>query len=607
MDDILLQVQKPARYIGAEWNVSRKDFSRAQIKFALCFPDLYEIGMSNLGIRIIYGILNNIPDVSCERFFALSLDMQNLLRNKRQEIFSLESKKRLKEFDIIGFSLGSELDYTNVLEILELGDIPLKASLRDHTYPLVIAGGPCTLNPEPMHEFFDFFVIGEAEDLIVEVINVYRKYKKDYKAAKVGKEDLLFEFTKIEGVYVPSFYEVTYNRLGEIAEFKPKIKSIPLKVKKRFVKDLNACQIPLEWLVPYIQIVHDRITLEIMRGCPNRCRFCQARAGYFPFRQREIKNLLNLAQDLYKHTGYEEISLAGLSVSDYCGIEELLTGLIELFQNKAVAVSLPSVKAKAMVGNLSSLIARIKKTGLTFAPEAGSERLRKIIAKDFNEQDFFHATGQAYLSGYQHVKLYFMIGLPDEGQVDLDGIIDFSNRVSELRRTLKKNTDSYKSLRGSMGPAEVNISITTLIPKPHTPLQWFKMEAIDNIKEKEYYLKNKIRKHLPAGRQGKLKLSFHNRYMSILEGVLSRGDRRLSQVIFSAFKNGARFDAWGDHFLFENWLSAFKEAGIEPYFYLKEKQTTELLPWDFIDVGIDKEALIAEFNKVNEDISLGRH
>lgn len=586
LEDILLQVNKPARYIGQEWNVSRKDFNKAEIKFALCFPDLYEVGMSNLGTRIIYSILNDIPDVSCERFFAFGADMQILLRNNHFEPFSLESKRRLREFDIIGFSLGSELDYTNVLDILELGAIPLKASGRNLTYPLVIAGGPCTLNPEPMHEFFDFFVIGEAEDLILEAINVYRKYKQDYKSSRINKQDLLFEFSKIEGVYVPSFYEVIYNHFGVLEKFKPKINGVPLKINKRIVKDLNTCPFPLAWLVPYIQIVHDRVILEIMRGCPNRCRFCQARSGYFPFRQRGIKNILNLAQDLYKYTGYEEISLGGLSVSDYSGVEELLIGLIDLFKHKAVAVSLPSIKAKVMVGNLSSIIAKIKKTGLTFAPEAGSERLRKIIAKDFNEQDFFKAIEEAYLCGYQHVKLYFMIGLPFEEEKDLDAIVDLSTKVSQLRTKAK------------LMPAQVNISITTLIPKPHTPLQWFKMEEIDNIKHKQDYLKNKIRNK-------RLRLSFHNRYMSFLEGILSRGDRRLSQVIFYAFKRGARFDAWGNYFVFENWLSAFKEANIDPYFYLKEKSRDELLPWDFMDVGIDKEGLITEFNKVSEGISYG--
>jgi radical SAM family uncharacterized protein len=579
LDDILLQVQKPARYIGQEWNLPKKDFAQSNIKFALCFPDLYEVGMSNLGIRIIYSILNSIPDVSCERFFSCGLDMEQILRSKHLEVFSLESKKRLREFDIIGFSLGCELNYTNVLNILELGGIPLKSSLRTNREPLVIAGGPAALNPEPMHEFFDLFIIGEGEDLILEFIELYRKYKEKYKRSEISKQDLLFMFANISGVYVPSFYKVRYNPQGGIEEFKPEIEAVAPKINKRFVKDLNSSFFPLDWLLPYIQIVHDRITLEIMRGCPNRCRFCQARSAYFPLRLRGIENILNLARATYKRTGYEEISLGGLSVSDYANIEELLQGLIDLFKEKAVGVSLPSIKARAGVGNLSYLIAKIKKTGLTFAPESGSERLRKILGKDFDEQDFFKTIEQAYTAGYRHLKLYFMIGLPFEEQRDLDDIVEFAIRTSELRRQIKKV------------PAQVNISINALIPKPHTPLQWFGMIDIDTLKYKQNYLKNKIRNK-------RLILTFHNRYMSFLEGVLSRGDRRLSQVIFSAFKRGARFDAWGDGFAFEKWQAAFAESNIDPRLYLKEKSPDELLPWDFIDVGISKDALVEEFNKV---------
>jgi len=304
LDDILLQVNKPGRYIGQEWNLTQKDFDRSNIRFALCFPDLYEIGMSNLGIRIIYGILNNMPDVVCERFFSCDSDMEQNLRDKNREIYSLESKRRLKEFDLIGFSLGYELDYTNVLNILELGALPLESSLRDHTYPLVIGGGPCVFNPEPMHEFFDLFVIGEAEEVILEIIDIYRQSKSRFKAGKINKEELLIAFSNVEGVYVPSLYEVSYNSEGKIEEFRPKLAGIPLKIKKRFIKDLDSAYFPLDWLIPYIQIVHDRITLEIMRGCPNTCRFCQARYQYFPFRQRGIKNILDLASSTYKRTGY---------------------------------------------------------------------------------------------------------------------------------------------------------------------------------------------------------------------------------------------------------------------------------------------------------------
>lgn len=573
MDDILLQVNKPGRYIGQEWNIPKKDFDKAEIKFALCFPDLYEIGMSNLGIRIIYGILNNMPSVSCERFFVYAQDMEKIFRSKNMEISSLESGKKLKEFDLAGFSLGYELNYTNVLNILELGSIPLKSSQRGSTYPLIIGGGPCALNPEPMHEFFDLFLIGEAEEAIVELIDVYRKFKDRFKASKISKEELLVILSHIEGVYVPSLYEVTYTPEGKIEEFKAKYKDAPLKIKKRFVKDLDSAYFPLDWLIPYIQIIHDRITLEIMRGCPNSCRFCQARSQYFPFRQRKIENILNLAEAAYKRTGYEELSLCGLSVSDFSGIGELLERLINSFKEKGVSISLPSIKPKNIVGNLSSLIATIKKTGLTFAPEAATERLRKVINKDFNIQDFFKVIKEARASGYRNLKLYFMIGLPSEEEADLDGIIELSTRVLQL------------------GAAHINISINTLIPKPHTPFQLLKMEGVESMRYKQNYLKKRAR-------NGRLKLAFRNPYMSFLEGALSRGDRRLSQVILSAFNKGARFDAWDNDFVFGRWMDAFADSHISPDFYLKERSKDEFLPWDFLDVGISKDFLVKEFEKI---------
>lgn len=363
LEDVLLEVNKPGRYIGQEWNVAKKDFDKSSIKFALCFPDLYEVGMSNLGMRILYGILNNAEDVCCERFFSPDIDMEKSLHSKQLQIFSLESQKKLKEFDFIGFSLGYELSYTNVLNILELGAIPLQSSLRSHAYPLVIGGGPCALNPEPMHDFFDLFVIGEAEEVILQIVELYRRFKEKFKASRISKQDLLVMLASIEGVYVPSLYEVIYNPEGKIAEFKPKFTDVPSRVKKRLVNDLDQTYFPLNWLIPYIPVIHDRITLEIMRGCPNTCRFCQARAHYFPFRQRGIKNILDLARQAYQRTGYEEVSLGGLSVSDYPHVAELLFRLVDLFKENSVSVSLPSLKPKTMMRNFPALIASIKKTG----------------------------------------------------------------------------------------------------------------------------------------------------------------------------------------------------------------------------------------------------
>ena len=578
LEDILLQVNKPARYIGQEWNISKKDFDKANIKFALCFPELYELGMSNLGIRILYGILNGIEDVACERFFSPAIEMENILRQRNLEILSLESKEALAGFDIIGFSLGYELGYTNVLNILDLGKIPLKSSLRNQDYPLVIAGGPCALNPEPMHEFFDLFVIGEAEEAILEIIDVYRKHKEKFKAAKISKKELLVLFAGIEGVYVPSLYEVKYDREGKIEEFKPNHAAAPARIKKRFVKDLDSAYFPTHWLVPYLELVHDHVTIELMRGCPNDCLFCQARQQYYPFRKRKIENIIKLASGISQETGYEEMSLGGLSISDYPDIEKLVRQLLDIFKNKNINISLPSLKPKNILGDISSLIASVKKTGLTFAPEAATQRLRGILHKDFNIAEFLKAIEKAYVLGWQRIKLYFMVGVPSEDESDLDAIIKFASEVSNLKKEVNQR------------PAWVNLSINTLIPKPHTPFQWLNMEDIESIKYKRDYLKKKIK-------NPKIKISFHNCYLSWLEGILSRGDRRLSPVIASAFTNRARFDAWDEHFVLDKWLEAFRREKIDPNFYLKRKSQEEILPWDFLDVGVNKGALLAQLNK----------
>ncbi len=578
--DILSQVMKPGRYIGQEWNVSKKEFDKANIKFALCFPDLYEVGMSNLGVRIIYGILNNIADVCCERFFAPGPDLENNLRKNKTDIFSLESRKSLKYFDIIGFSLAYELLFTNVLNILDLGFIPLKSSLRDYRYPLIIGGGSCTLNPEPVHDFFDLFIIGEAEEAIIELIDVYRKVKEEFKSGRLNKQDLLLKFSALEGVYVPSLYEAKYDLEGKITEFRPKVADVNLRIKKRIIQNLDNAYFPELWLVPFIQVVHDRITVEIMRGCPNRCRFCQARQQYYPFRLKSKEKILDTAMRAYKSSGYEEIAFGGLSVTDYPHIEGLLKSMMDYFKNKCVSISLPSIKPKNIMGELSSLIASVKKTGLTFAPEAATEKLRSILAKDFDSEEFFKNMEQAFISGYQHVKLYFIIGLPFETDDDLDGIADFACRVSELRRKVARY------------PAQVNISVNTLIPKPHTPFQWFAMQGLDNVRQKQDYLKKRVIRHK------RIKLSFHNRYMSFLEGVFSRGDRRLSEVILNAFNAGARFDAWDEHFNYGIWQAAFSESNIDPDFYLRDRLKDELLPWSFLDIGVNKEILLSEFNSI---------
>ena len=570
IEDLLVNVHRPAQYLGNEWNVGKGKFSLAAVSFALGFPDLYEVGMSNLGLRIIYGILNNTPGVVCERFFALEPDMEASLKNAKRRLFSWETNQELINFDMLGFSLGSELNYTNVLNILDLAGLPLESSLRNHEYPLVVGGGPCTLNPEPMADFFDLFIIGEAEEAIVELLDLYRKYKDDYKSGRLTKEGLLIELSKIQGVYAPSLYKTEYADAGLV--------NFPPKIKKRIVSDFNSAYFPCNWMVPYVQTIHDRIILEIMRGCPNRCRFCQARSQYYPLRIRSKEKIAALADLAYFSSGYEELSLAGLSVGDYPGIEALVSDLTNNFSRLAVNLSLPSLKAKALLGNVSTLIAKIKKTGLTFAPEAGTHRLRQALAKDFSEVEFFAAIDQAYRAGYQHLKLYFLIGLPGEKQEDLQGIIDFAKEASEARR----------KINGSA--AQINISINPLIPKPHTPLQWQKMDSMEEIQEKQNYLRSHCKNR-------RLKFNFHDFRMGFLEGVLSRGDRLLGKVILAAYKKGARFDAWSNYFVFTKWQEAFSESGIDPQRYLDEKSTSAVLPWDFIDTGIDKEDLLTEFNK----------
>lgn len=578
-EDNLLSVRKPARYIGKEWNSSAKEFSKSFVKFALCFPDLYEVGMSNLGIRILCALLNKIEDTCCERFFAPALDFEELIRSGKEAFVSLESGRLMKEFDIIGFSLGYELGYTNVLNMLNLSGIPLASCERSSEFPLVIAGGPCVLNPEPMHEFFDIFLIGEAEEALIELVDLYRKHKEAFKSNRLKKEEFLILCSQLEGIYVPSLYNVEYSLSGKITSFTSKFENVPRKIRKRIVKDFDNAFFPVDWVVPYIEIVHDRITLEIMRGCPNKCRFCQARQQYFPLRVRNSGTSLELAKQSYKKTGYEEISLAGLSISDYPYLKELLDKLILYFKEKAVSIALPSIKPKIYLGDMTKLIATIKKTGLTFAPEAATEELRNILNKDFDMVSFLKALKEAYAHGYQRVKLYFLTGIPFEKDDHLDKIINFATDVSRLRKEVSK------------GSAFVNVSINTLIPKPHTSFQWQRMISLEEMNDRQLRLRSMLRNN-------KIQVNFHNPNLSFLEGIISRGDRRLGKVIKQAYLNGAKFDGWQEYFNFSFWQKAFEETGIEPKQYLEEKKKDEILPWDFLDLGIDKSFLLQEYDKL---------
>ena len=568
LEEILPLVRKPARYLGNEWNVVRKDPRAQKVRFAICFPDLYEIGMSNLGLRIIYGLLNSLPEVSCERVFLPDVDMREILKTRKIPLFSLESKMELSEFDLIGFCLSCELSYTNMLAVLDLSGIPLLAKDRDSAFPLVIAGGASVGNPEPAADFVDLFLIGEAEEALPEIIERYKESKIKNQKSKITREETLRELAGIKGVYVPSLYEVEYDARGVLKEFRPKYPDIPVRIRKRVVEDLNQAYYPIDWIVPYIQIVHDRAAIELMRGCPYNCNFCQARSVYSGLRLRSPEKVLELVDKISHSSGYEEFSFLSLSTSSYPYLRDIVVSLSDKFQKQAIAISLPSLRPKSYLGALAEYLAKVRKTTLTFAPEAGSERLREVINKNFSMEEFYSAISSAYKAGWQAIKLYFMIGLPDETNQDLEGILEIAQKVSKLR------------LESAGRPAQVRLSISFFVPKPHTFFEREKMENRDKLKENILYLRDKARKI-----SKKITLDFHNLETSILEAVLSRGDRSLGEVILRAYNNGCLLDGWPEHFKPELWLKAFKESGKDFDFYLRERSADEILPWQHIDVS----------------------
>ncbi len=563
--ELLLSVMKPARYIGGEVGIVKKDLSRVDVKVCLCFPDIYEIGMSHLGLRILYDLINRRDDCAAERVFSPWVDMEERLKTFKIPLFSLESRTAVRDFDILGFSLQYELSYTNVLNILFLSGIPIRSSERAEDDPLVIAGGSCCINPEPMSEFIDCFCIGEGEEVILEVIEVYKQHKM---SAKKDRLELLKSLSGIEGVYVPSLYADS-----------------PKPVSKRYVKDLDKVLDIEHWIVPYIDIVHDRVGIEIMRGCPNSCRFCQARTSFYPLRILSAEKILETVRRLYRKTGYEEISLLSLSSSDHPQLDIIVKGLIEEFKNKGVSISLPSLRPRHLIGELSKLFSSLKKTTLTFAPEAGSERLRRVINKNIDIDELFSVARQAYQAGYRLLKLYFMIGLPTERKEDLEAIRDMCVNLSRM----KKEIDGH--------PASLNVAISNFVPKPHTPFQWQPFVPVDEISQKQDFLRDSFRRS-----KGMIHLKFHGARMSYLEAVLARGDRRICEVISRAFEAGARFDAWNDMFNFSLWMDAFSASAVDPERYLIEKDHSAPLSWDFIDMGIPRENLIRE-----ACLTVGRH
>jgi len=570
-DSILYQVTRPARYTGGEWDSVIKDWDKTLLRFALCYPDLYEIGMSNMALPILYNILNSQPDVLAERFFAPWIDMEAALREAGIPLLTLESKHPLKDFDVIGFSMDYELAYTNVLNILDLAQVPVLAAERDDSHPIVIAGGSCCVNPEPMSDFIDFFVIGEGEEVLPELVDCLRQWKK----TGAGKKELLHQVAKIPGVYVPQFYEVEYAADGLVKSITPTAAEAKAVIERRIVSKLPP---PVTRpVVPYIEVIHDRGAVEIQRGCTRGCRFCQAGVIYRPLRQRPQPEVIKAVGELINNCGYNEISLVSLSSSDYPKIEELVAGLAKNYKN--LAQSLPSLRIDSFSLKLMESLPSRRKTGLTFAPEAGSERLRRIINKGISEEQILETAAAAFARGWRSLKLYFMLGLPTETTEDIEATIELVAKI----RAVGKGTKG--------GPPQVRISLSTFIPKPHTPFQWVAQASAEQLNAKHELLKTGLR------RKGS-HLSWADPRISLLEAVLSRGDRRIGRVIYQAWKSGSAFDAWDERFNYQNWLDAFAKSGLEPGFYAhRERSLDEFLPWSHIDVGVSPAFLKREYQR----------
>ncbi|MGB8707704.1 MAG: TIGR03960 family B12-binding radical SAM protein [Dehalococcoidia bacterium] len=576
LDDILYEVSRPARYSGGEWNSRVKDWQATPIRIALAFPDVYEIGMSNLALPILYNILNDQPDVLAERVYAPWLDMEALLRQHHIPLFSLETRHPLKDFDIIGFSLGYELTYTNVLNILDLAQIPLFSYQRNSSHPLIIAGGSCALNPEPMADFIDLFVIGEAEEAILKLLDVFRTFKGN-------KKKLLEEAASLPGVYVPSLYEVSYHKDGTLASIAPKISQARLPIERQIVPKLP--QPVTDPVVPHIRVVHDRGAVEIQRGCSRGCRFCQAGMIYRPIRELPEEQVIDAVAALVSNCGYNEISLVSLSTGDYHDISGLISQLSRKYSRDNLILSLPSLRIDTSSIELIESLPHRRKTTLTFAPEAGTERLRQVINKNISEEAMFNTFATAFEKGWFNLKLYFMVGLPTETTDDVKGIVDFVARTSQLGRKLRSRSPGLR------------VSVATFVPKPHTPCQWLAQNTEDELTPKLELLKQGLR------RVG-VHLSWQDTKTSQLEAVLSRGDRRLSKVIHRAWELGNRFDAWQECFNYGNWLKAFQENGLDPTFYVnRERLLEEILPWQHIDTGLTQNFLKKEY----EGMRLGKN
>ena len=586
-DEILLTIEKPARYIGNEVNAVYKDKNAIDIRFCMCFPDVYEIGMSHLGIQILYDMFNRREDVWCERVYSPWVDLDKVMREKGIPLFALESQDAVKNFDFLGITIQYEMCYTNILQVLDLAQIPLYARDRGEDAPIVIGGGPCVYNPEPIADFFDIFYIGEGETVYDELLDAYKENKR-----KGGSRwDFLEMAAQIEGLYVPQFYEVSYHEDGTIASFGPMNEHAPAIIKKQVEMNMSHTVYPEKPLVPLTKVTQDRVVLEIQRGCIRGCRFCQAGMIYRPIRERDLEFLKDRAYKMLKATGHEEISLSSLSSSDYSHLQELVYFLIDEFGSKGVNISLPSLRIDAFALDVMSKVQDVRKSSLTFAPEAGSQRLRDVINKGLTEEVILKGAMEAFQGGWNRVKLYFMLGLPTETEEDIEGIAILSDKIAREYYTIPKDQRN--------GKVQIVSSTSFFVPKPFTPFQWTRMATGEEFLEKQRFLNGKMREQLNAK---SIKYNWHEAETTTLEGILARGDRKLSRVIYDAYQDGCIYDAWSEYFDYEKWMKHLEENGIDYTFYTsRERDRDEILPWDFIDAGVTKSFLWREYEQAKKE------